>query len=334
MEDNQADDKQSTKHNPINKTNTQSETMVQVSKSKAVEDTSPVMKGSGSCYSFQTTNTKKWYDVFATYYFDNVEEDDQNELTSWDESNKKSVIIKYEQKNTNLSLTITIHRTTGTIMVQGAAKSLEIWINQHYPGMLNILKPPTTVADNKKTTMTTEEERTNEEQQPPTHIAATTTGASTPATSTPMVLTTTTSAAVTLKPAVLSTTSMTLSKSTESTSTTSTTLPSPPLALMSTTSMTLSRYTETTSLSSPSAILTSTPSVVISTPATQPSEVKITEQTTSLKPTTDPKATDITDEDAELKMILEKCVSDAIANGVNSFMASFHIGNPFRVFGK
>ena len=94
------------------------------------EDTTPVKKG-GSCYSFTTTNTKKWYDLFAVYYFENAEEDDLNELTSWDE-NKKSTIIRYEKKDINLSITMTIHRT-GTIMVQGSARSLDIWFNKHYP---------------------------------------------------------------------------------------------------------------------------------------------------------------------------------------------------------
>ena len=92
------------------------------------EDTLPVLKG-GSCYSFTTTNTKKWSDLFAKYYFENVRDEDQNEIVSWDEGNSKKSVIRYEKKDINLSITITIHHTTGTIMIQGSAKSLNIWIS-------------------------------------------------------------------------------------------------------------------------------------------------------------------------------------------------------------
>ena len=121
----------------INKTSTN--TMQEYSGIEKTGDTQPVLKG-GSCYSFTTTNTQKWYDVFAIYYFDNVSEDSQNELIDWKEKTNKKAVIKYEKKDQNLSLTITIHKTTGTIMAQGSARSLNIWIEEHYPKLQNLLQ--------------------------------------------------------------------------------------------------------------------------------------------------------------------------------------------------
>ena len=105
-----------------------------------VEDTRPVLKSS-SCYSFTTTNTKKWYDRFALHYFENVSDEDVNEKTKWDEKDKKKLIIKYEKVDQGLSITITIHWTTGTILIQGSARSLNIWITEHYPVLIDVPQP-------------------------------------------------------------------------------------------------------------------------------------------------------------------------------------------------
>ena len=109
---------------------------ISLKKVKVLEDTVPVLKG-GSCYSFTSINTQKWYDRFSAYYFENVKDDDQNEQINWDDSKQHKVVIKYERKDRNLSITITIHQTTGTIMIQGSARSLEIWITEHYPALKN-----------------------------------------------------------------------------------------------------------------------------------------------------------------------------------------------------
>ena len=113
---------------------------------RKLEDTRPVLK-SGSCYTFTTTNTKKWYDRFALHYFENVSEEDVNEKTKWDEKDRKKLIIKYEKVDECLSITITIHRTTGTITIQGSARSLNIWITEHYPILVDTPQPDTAVAN-------------------------------------------------------------------------------------------------------------------------------------------------------------------------------------------
>ena len=98
------------------------------------EDTAPVLKG--GCYSLTTTNTKKWYDLLANYYYDKVDEEDENEQVTWDDRNQ-STLIKYSRTDRNLSITITLHNT-GTLTVQGSQKSRDIWINEHYPELIKL----------------------------------------------------------------------------------------------------------------------------------------------------------------------------------------------------
>ena len=104
------------------------------------EDSLPVLK-SGSCYSFSTTNLKKWYDLFSKYYYEKVADKDPNENIFWDDK-PMSTLIKYSKKDTNFSLTITLHNN-GTVTIQGPAKSLEIWQKEHYPELLEMMKSAT-----------------------------------------------------------------------------------------------------------------------------------------------------------------------------------------------
>ena len=100
------------------------------------EDSVPVLK-SGNCYHFATSNLKKWYDRFESYYYSNVKEDDNNEKVKWDDR-QTSTLIKYSRGDRNLSITITLHNNTGTVMIQGSTKSLSIWIDEHYPELKNL----------------------------------------------------------------------------------------------------------------------------------------------------------------------------------------------------
>ena len=61
------------------------------------EDAPPILK-KGNCYSFSTTNLKKWNDVFNEYYYQKVEDDDPNEKINWDDTKPPSTLIKYSKK--------------------------------------------------------------------------------------------------------------------------------------------------------------------------------------------------------------------------------------------
>ena len=138
------------------------------------EETLPVLKG-GTCYSFSTTNIPKWYQLFCTYYYDKVSDEDENETISWDDQSA-STMIKYARKDRSLSLTITLHNS-GTVMIQGAKKSLEIWWNEHYPELKSLMNEVPKENPSRKLKATVEDSPTNEANKnvsPSTNVSPTT----------------------------------------------------------------------------------------------------------------------------------------------------------------
>ena len=94
-------------------------------------DTEALMKGSGACIVLHTPNVPKWLKVFEEFYYNVDNRGDNDTNCDW-MSGPPITTIKYNTTSTNISLTITIWHSTGTINMQGPRPSLDIALFDHY----------------------------------------------------------------------------------------------------------------------------------------------------------------------------------------------------------
>ena len=97
------------------------------------------LSATGACITIGSSKPKFWWDIFCEEYYKPCEDDDSDDPSChWvdNEAGDKTItdtVIKYSNSELNLTVTITIFFTTGSITVQGKKKCLEIWLNDHYP---------------------------------------------------------------------------------------------------------------------------------------------------------------------------------------------------------
>ena len=80
-----------------------------------------------NCYTFQIQNMDIWKETVESYYHS-----DNTNDNNWEQrKNGKTLLTRYKNTSKDISLTVTLHITTGTVCIQGSNKSLDAWIDHH-----------------------------------------------------------------------------------------------------------------------------------------------------------------------------------------------------------
>ena len=102
--------------------------------------------GNGSSITINTSNTEEWYKAMSTYYYDNIDESHPTIDTTWNDNRTDEKMLDTEVRYSNkskanpMNLTMRLYHTTGTFLIQGAAKNITIWQTNHYPALLAIIE--------------------------------------------------------------------------------------------------------------------------------------------------------------------------------------------------
>ena len=114
-----------------------------------IQHTEPTIGVNGSSISIHTSNVEEWYKALAVLYYEEIEEDDKLIDTTWCENRNKvdntlltDTEIKYvsRRENQEMKVTMRLYHRTGTFLVQGAAKYIELWHSKHYPVLAELVQ--------------------------------------------------------------------------------------------------------------------------------------------------------------------------------------------------
>ena len=79
-----------------------------------------------NCYTFPIQHMDIWKETVECYYHS----DSTTNSNNWEKrKNGKTLITRYKNAPKDISLTITLHKTTGNVCIQGSSNSLDVWIN-------------------------------------------------------------------------------------------------------------------------------------------------------------------------------------------------------------
>ena len=132
-------------------------------------DTEPTIAPNGGSITITTSNPDAWYKALCVVYYEEVVESDPDTDSNWvHHKNNKDQVTETEIKFSNrkkdcaISITIKLYHTTGTILVQGATKSIERWHAHHYPGIQKLVEANMSQAHG--SSVATENEKAREDE--------------------------------------------------------------------------------------------------------------------------------------------------------------------------